>query len=113
MDKIKDVGCEPPTPLAGETWWREWPLARISSDRIPYLGYLVIGVFGPPMGLDLAKSSRDLSFMEPASVLQALAKFVVTKISRPKMSWQLAEKRLPVPRMLPLSMGQLSHVAEE
>ena len=45
----------------------------ISSDRIDYIGYVVAGVFQPPMGLDLATSSRDLTFMEPATVLQALA----------------------------------------
>jgi len=47
--------------------------AWISSDHIPYLGYLVFGVFSPPMGLDLLTSSRYVSFMEPASALQALA----------------------------------------
>jgi phosphate-selective porin OprO/OprP len=47
--------------------------AWISSDRIDYIGYLVAGVFQPPMGLDLMTSSRDLTFMEPATVLQALA----------------------------------------
>jgi len=47
--------------------------AWLSSDHINYLGYLVVGVFQPPMGLDMMTSSRDISFMEPASVLQALA----------------------------------------
>jgi phosphate-selective porin OprO and OprP len=47
--------------------------AWISSERIDYLGYLVMGVYGPPMGLDMLTSSRDLTFMEPATVLQALA----------------------------------------
>jgi len=47
--------------------------AWISSDHIPYLGYLVFGMFQPPMGLDLLTISRYISFMEPASVLQALA----------------------------------------
>jgi phosphate-selective porin OprO/OprP len=47
--------------------------AWISSDHIDYIGYVVFGVFQPPMGLDLITSSRDLTFMEPASVLQALA----------------------------------------
>ena len=47
--------------------------AWLSSDRIDYIGYVVAGVFQPPMGLDLATSSRDLTFMEPATVLQALA----------------------------------------
>ena len=47
--------------------------AWLSSDHFDYLGYLVVGVFQPPMGLDVLTSSRDISFMEPASVLQALA----------------------------------------
>ena len=47
--------------------------AWISSEHIDYIGYLVFGVFQPPMGLDLITSSRDLTFMEPASVLQSLA----------------------------------------
>jgi phosphate-selective porin OprO/OprP len=47
--------------------------AWLSSQHIDYIGYLKFGVYGPPMGLDLITSSRDLSFMEPASVLQALA----------------------------------------
>lgn len=47
--------------------------AWISSDHIAYLGYLVIGAFQPPMGLDMQTSSRDLMFMEPASAIQALA----------------------------------------
>jgi phosphate-selective porin OprO/OprP len=47
--------------------------AWISSDRLDYIGYVVIGVYGPPMGLDMETSSRDITFMEPATVLQALA----------------------------------------
>jgi phosphate-selective porin len=47
--------------------------AWLSSERYDYVGYLVAGVFGPPMGLDLQTSSRDLTFLEPATVLQALA----------------------------------------
>jgi phosphate-selective porin OprO/OprP len=47
--------------------------AWISSQQIDYIGYIVTGVFGPPMGLDMVTSSRDLTFMEPATVLQALA----------------------------------------
>jgi phosphate-selective porin OprO/OprP len=47
--------------------------AWISSQHIDYIGYLQFGVFVPPMGLDMITSSRDLTFMEPATVLQALA----------------------------------------
>jgi phosphate-selective porin OprO and OprP len=47
--------------------------AWLASDRMDYIGSLVVGYFGPPMGLDLQTSSRDLSFMEPATVLQAIA----------------------------------------
>jgi phosphate-selective porin OprO/OprP len=47
--------------------------AWLESEHIDYIGYIKGGVFQPPMGLDLTTSSRDLTFMEPASVLQALA----------------------------------------
>jgi phosphate-selective porin OprO/OprP len=47
--------------------------AWLESDHIDYIGYIKAGVYQPPMGLDLINSSRDLTFMEPASVLQALA----------------------------------------
>jgi phosphate-selective porin OprO and OprP len=47
--------------------------AYLLSPNIDYLGPVQIGVFGPPMGLDLITSSRDLAFMEPASPLQAIA----------------------------------------
>ncbi len=47
--------------------------AWLSSDHIDYIGYIVGGVFQPPMGLDMITSSRDLTLMEPASMLQALA----------------------------------------
>ena len=47
--------------------------AWISTEHIDYIGYVKAGVFAPPMGLDMLTSSRDLTFMEPASVLQALA----------------------------------------
>jgi phosphate-selective porin OprO/OprP len=46
--------------------------AWLSSDHIDYIGYIVAGVFQPPMGLDDITSSRDLTLMEPASVLQSL-----------------------------------------
>jgi phosphate-selective porin OprO/OprP len=47
--------------------------AWLSSQQIDYIGYIVVGVFGPPMGLDMVTSSRDLTFMQPATGLQALA----------------------------------------
>lgn len=47
--------------------------AWLSSEHLDYIGYLKFGVYGPPMGLDMITSSRDLTFMEPATVLQALA----------------------------------------
>ncbi|HEX5398055.1 MAG TPA: porin [Verrucomicrobiae bacterium] len=40
--------------------------------NIRYVGNLQIGVFGPPMGLDLITSSRDITFMEPAAPFQAM-----------------------------------------
>lgn len=46
--------------------------AWISTDHIDYLGYLKGGVFTAPLGLDMLTSSRDIMFMEPATVLQAL-----------------------------------------
>lgn len=47
--------------------------AWLESEHIDYIGYVRAGVFQPPMGLDVITSSRDLTFMEPATVLQALA----------------------------------------
>jgi phosphate-selective porin OprO/OprP len=47
--------------------------AWLASERIDYIGYVKAGLYQPPMGLDLATSSRDVTFMEPASVLHALA----------------------------------------
>ena len=47
--------------------------AWFSTEHIDYIGYLKFGVYTPPMGLDMLTSSRDLTFMEPATVLQALA----------------------------------------
>jgi len=40
---------------------------------IPWIGALKGGQFQPPMSLELSGSSRDLSFMEPAAPMQALA----------------------------------------
>jgi phosphate-selective porin OprO and OprP len=45
--------------------------AYLTSDHIDYIGYLQAGVFTAPMGLDMLTSSRDITFMEPATVLQA------------------------------------------
>ena len=47
--------------------------AYLRSPDINYVGNLQFGVFTPPMGLDLVTSSRDLTFMEPAAPLQAIA----------------------------------------
>jgi len=40
---------------------------------VPWIGELKGGQFQPPMSLDLITSSRDISFMEPAAPIQALA----------------------------------------
>jgi phosphate-selective porin OprO/OprP len=40
---------------------------------IDYIGALQIGQFQPPMGLQIITSSRDITFMEPAAPLQAIA----------------------------------------
>jgi phosphate-selective porin OprO/OprP len=40
---------------------------------IALIGNLQVGQFQPPMGLDLITSSRDITFMEPAAPLQAIA----------------------------------------
>jgi phosphate-selective porin OprO and OprP len=47
--------------------------AWLATDHLDYIGYLKGGVFTPPLGLDMLTSSRDITFMEPATVLQALA----------------------------------------
>jgi len=47
--------------------------AYLLSPNIDYLGPVQFGVFGPPMGLDLTTSSSDITFMEPAAPLQAIA----------------------------------------
>jgi phosphate-selective porin OprO/OprP len=46
--------------------------AYLLFPNIDYIGNLEIGVFGPPMGLDLITSSRDITFMEPAAPFQAI-----------------------------------------
>jgi phosphate-selective porin OprO/OprP len=40
---------------------------------IPYIGELRIGQYQAPMGLEVVSSTRDISFMEPAASMQALA----------------------------------------
>ena len=47
--------------------------SSLTFPAIPYLGNLQVGQFQAPMGLDLITSSRDLTFMEPAAPLQAIA----------------------------------------
>jgi phosphate-selective porin OprO and OprP len=46
--------------------------AYLLSQDMAYIGNLQVGVFGPPMGLDLITSSRDITFMEPPAPLQAM-----------------------------------------
>ena len=41
--------------------------------NIPYLGDLKLGQYQAPMGLDVISPTRDISLMEPAAPLQALA----------------------------------------
>lgn len=59
-----ELGYVPHTFNLSEAW--------LQSAHIGYIGYIKGGVYQPPMGLDLITSSRDITFMEPASVLQAL-----------------------------------------
>ena len=40
---------------------------------IPYVGELKVGQYQAPMGLEVVSSTRDISFMEPAAPMQALA----------------------------------------
>ena len=47
--------------------------AYLLSPDLAYVGNLQLGVFQPPMGLDLITSSRDIGFLEPAAPLQAIA----------------------------------------
>ena len=46
--------------------------AYLASEDLNYIGPLQVGVFTPPMGLELITSSRDITFMEPAAPLQAI-----------------------------------------
>ena len=47
--------------------------AYLLSQDMNYIGNLQVGVFQPPMGLQVITSSRDITFMEPAAPLQAMA----------------------------------------
>ena len=46
--------------------------AYLASQEMNYIGSVQVGVFSPPMGLDLITSSRDITFMEPPAPLQAI-----------------------------------------
>jgi phosphate-selective porin OprO/OprP len=62
---------------------------------IPWIGDLKLGQYQAPMGLDVVTSSRDISLMEPAAPLQALAPGVSAgiQIGRPvfdqRATWKL------------------------
>jgi phosphate-selective porin OprO/OprP len=45
----------------------------LSFKNIKWIGELKLGQYQAPMGLDVISSSRDITFMEPAAPLQALA----------------------------------------
>jgi phosphate-selective porin OprO/OprP len=45
----------------------------LKSRPLPRLGELKVGQYQAPMGLDVVSSTRDISFMEPAAPMQALA----------------------------------------
>jgi phosphate-selective porin OprO and OprP len=45
----------------------------LSLNNLPWIGELKVGQFQPPMSLALISSSRDLTYMEPAAAIQALA----------------------------------------
>jgi len=45
----------------------------LAFKDLRYIGELKIGQFQAPMGLDVVTSSRDITFMEPAAPIQALA----------------------------------------
>ena len=67
----------------------------LAFKPIPYVGEFKGGQFQAPMGLDMINSSRDLTFMEPAAPLQALAPGVNAgvQIGKPvldrRASWRL------------------------
>jgi phosphate-selective porin OprO/OprP len=60
----------------------------LSFKNIPWIGELKGGQFQPPMGLEMITSSRDITFMEPAAPMQALAPGVSagTQIGRPVLN---------------------------
>ncbi len=45
----------------------------LAFKNISYIGEMRLGQYQAPMGLDVINSSRDITFMEPAAPLQALA----------------------------------------
>jgi phosphate-selective porin OprO/OprP len=45
----------------------------LAFKGLPWIGELKAGQYQAPMGLDVVTSSRDITFMEPAAPLQALA----------------------------------------
>ena len=62
---------------------------------VPWVGEFRVGQYQAPMGLDVVTSSRDITFMEPAAPLQALAPGVNAgiQIGRPvlnqRATWRL------------------------
>ena len=67
----------------------------LSFKDIPWVGELRAGQYQAPMGLDVITSSRDITFMEPAAPLQALAPGVNAgmQVGRPvldqRVTWRL------------------------
>ena len=57
----------------------------LAFRNIPGIGELKVGQYQAPMSLDMVTSSRDLTFMEPAAPLQALAPGVAAgmEVGRP------------------------------
>jgi phosphate-selective porin OprO/OprP len=54
--------------------------STLTFPAIKYIGNIQIGQFQAPMGLDLITSSRDITFMESAAPLQALAPGILAGI---------------------------------
>jgi hypothetical protein len=67
----------------------------LSFKDIPWIGEIKAGQYQAPMGLDVITGSRDITFMEPAAPLQALAPGVNAgvQIGRPvleqRASWRI------------------------
>ena len=67
----------------------------LAFKDIPWIGEFKAGQYQAPMGLDVVTSSRDITFMEPAAPLQALAPGVNagTQMGRPvldqRATWRL------------------------